>query len=203
MNERQQHRRRVRDHLRQARKGPAPTEDGCYHRILGIHEMRADQTFQFAAVRVSEADPKLDDKLVMIQMAKDLLTQALRIDGYDPALSISIRAAVQGEPPVFHWLGEFFQSYGMFQQTYNVYGTQETREKLEGLLGAHEFANDAWYDGYRGRGPDRVPLPFAVRNTLAHPDVENEITYSQVTRATEILGELVRLFGTPPQLSPP
>jgi len=86
----------------------------------------------------------------MIQMAKDLLTQALRIDGYDPALSISIRAAVQGEPPVFHWLGEFFQSYGI-QQTYNVYGTQETREKLEGLLGAHEFANDAWYDGYRGR----------------------------------------------------
>ena len=195
MNERQKHKRRVREHLREAKADPArpPHEDGYHYRILGIHEMRSDQTFQFTSVRISKDDPRLDDKLVMVQMAKDIMTQALAIDGYDPALSLAIRAAIQSEPPVFHWLGELFQNYGMFQEKHKVYGTEETRKKLECLLRQGECADDAWYDDYRGRGTQRrVPLPFAVRNMLAHPDIEGEITYAQIKLAIEILADLVR-----------
>ncbi len=195
MNEKQKHERRIREHLREARKGRvhATQTDGYHYRILGIHEIRSDQTFQFTGVRISEDDPKLDEKLVMVQMAKDVLTQALAINGYDPALSFAIRAAIHGEPPVFHWLGEFFQNYGIFQVKCEVYATNETRQRLEELLGKHGYANDAWYDGYRGRGPDRVPFPFAVRNILAHPEIGCEVTYAQIKRATEILEELVHL----------
>ncbi len=194
MNEKQKHERRVREHLREARKSRAkpPHNDGYYYRILGIHAMRSDQTFQFTEVRIRADDSKLDDKLVMVQMAKDVLTQALVIDGYDPALSFAIRAAIHGEPPVFHWLGEFYQNYGIFQEKCKVYGAKETRERLEELLRKHGFEGDAWYDGYRGRGPERVPLPFAVRNILAHPEIESEVTYAQIKWATEILGQLVR-----------
>lgn len=194
MNEKQKHARRVREHLREAKRGGAtpPHSDGYYYRILGIHKIRAGQTFQFTGVRIRDDDPQLDDKLVMVQMAKDVLTQALAIDGYDPALSFAIRAAIHGEPPVFHWLGEFFQSYGMFQEKWKVYGTNESRQKLEELLGQHGYADDAWYDGYRGRGPERVPLPFAVRNMLAHPEIKSEVTYAQIKRATEILADLAR-----------
>ena len=186
MNEKQRHDRRVREHLREARKGRArpPHDDGYHYQILGIHEMRADQTFQFTAVRIREDDPRLNDKLVMVRMAKDVLTQALAIDGYDPALSFALRAAIQGEPPVFHWLGDFFQNYGVFQEKCKVYGTAQTGRRLEELLGKHGYGNDAWYDGYRGRGPDRVPLPYAVRNILAHPEIESEVTYAQIKRAT-------------------
>lgn len=138
----------------------------------------------------------------MVQMAKDVLTQALRIGGYDPALSFAIRAAIQGEPPVLHWLGDFFQNWGMFQAKYGVFRTKETRDKLTELLASH--ADDAWYDDYLdGRKtsplPERVPLAFAVRNVLAHPDHRNSVTYAQIRRATEILVELVVDPDEPPQ----
>lgn len=192
MNEKQKRARRVREHLREARKGHAGPQHGNHLRILGIHEMRAGQTFHFTAVTISEDDPRLNDKLVMVEMAKDILTQALAIDGYDPALSFAIRAAIQGEPPIFHWLGEFFQKYGAFQVKHNVYGTNETRSRLAEFIAHGEYADDAWYDGYPERGTKgRVPLPFAVRNLLAHPQINAEVTYAQIRRATEILADSV------------
>jgi len=133
----------------------------------------------------------------MVQMAKDILTQSLAIDGYDPALSFAIRSSIQGEPPVFHWVGEFFQTYGIFQAKFAVFKTRETRSKLDDLLQTHDYSEDAWYDDYEdGRKenpePERVPLPFAVRNVLAHPDHKSKVTYAQISRATEILAELVQ-----------
>ncbi|MDE0222898.1 MAG: hypothetical protein OXJ90_26760 [Spirochaetaceae bacterium] len=204
MNEKQIRARRLREYLREARKrGDSPHSDGFYHRILGMHEIRAGQTFQFTHVRIHKDDPQVDGRLVMVQMAKDLLTQALRIDGYDPALSFAIRAAIQGEPPVFHWLGEFFQNWGVFQAKYGVFKTRETRDQLTESLADH--AEDAWYDEYLdGRKstpvPERVPLPFAVRNVLAHPEHSNSVTYAQIRRATEILAELNQ--DDPPQIPP-
>lgn len=206
MNEKQVRARRVREYLREAkRRDGGPDADGFYHRILGMHEIRADQTFQFAHVRIHKEDPQLNDKLVMVQMAKDVLTQALRIGGYDPALSLAIRAAIQGEPPVFHWLGEFFQNWGTFQAKCGVFKTKETRDKLTELLVSH--ADDAWYNNYLdGRKtspvPEKVPLPFAVRNVLAHPDHRNSVTYAQIRRATEILVELVASQDEPPHSQP-
>ena len=199
MNETQKYDRRVREYLREARRearkdsARSPHNNGYHTKILGIHKIRSGQTFQFTDVTIKKDDPKVDSKLVMVQMAKDILTQALAIDGYDPALSFAIRSAIYGEPPVFHWLGEFFQNYGIFQEKCRVYGVKQTMQKLEELLGKHGYANDAWYDSYRGRGPERVPLPFAVRNILAHPEIENTVTYAQIKRATEILAELVQL----------
>ena len=204
MNEKQIRARRLREYLREARKrGDSPHSDGFYHRILGMHGIRAGQTFQFTHVRIHKDDPQVDGRLVMVQMAKDLLTQALRIDGYDPALSFAIRAAIQREPPVFHWLGEFFQNWGVFQAKYGVFKTRETRDQLTESLADH--AEDAWYDEYLdGRKstpvPERVPLPFAVRNVLAHPEHSNSVTYAQIRRATEILAELNQ--DDPPQIPP-
>ena len=117
VNEKQLYDQRVRDYARQARKDAAkpPHDDGYHYRIFGIHKIRSDQTFRFTHAKIAANDPRLRDKLVMVQMAKDIQTQSLKINGYDPALSYAIRAAIQGEPPLFHWLGEFFQNYGMFQ----------------------------------------------------------------------------------------
>ena len=195
VNEKQLHDQRVRDYARQARKDAAkpPHDDGYHYRILGIHKIRSDQTFRFTHAKIAANDPRLRDKLVMVQMAKDIQTQSLKINGYDPALSYAIRAAIQGEPPLFHWLGEFFQNYGMFQAKYGVFKTKETRDKLTEMLGD---TSDAWYDGYLdGRKPDpqpeRVPLPLAVRNILAHPEHKNDVTYAQIKRASQVLADMI------------
>lgn len=173
-----------------------PSPDGYYRSFLGVQGgQRSGETLRFTQVRISKDDPSLRDKLVMCRMAKDLLTQALTIDGYDPAIAYAVQSAVQGWPHAFHTIGALFENYGAFQQKFAVFKTKETKDLLADKLRGRP--DNEWYEGYvdgrkSGQKPERVPLPFAVRNVLAHRDHSNRVKHAEVQRATQILARLMQ-----------
>lgn len=205
MNERQAFEHRVREHLRSARKRNRahPAVDGRFHRILGIRELRAGQSFKFASASVLADDPRLDDKLVLAEMASDLLTQALKIDGYDPILSAALRGVIHGnaaEPGRALREGTLHQHYFAFQMEHRVYSDSATMRKMSTLTGENPAL---WYDDYRGRLRGRVPLAYAVRNILAHPEIQNpRPTDEQILCATHILAVWTQQAQQPAQPGP-
>ena len=115
---------------------------------------------------VIERDWKVPTKLAMIEDANNFLTKAYNIGALNAALSPILGRVIEEKSLYEYSVGEFFFLYGRFEQKHRCSKSQQTRKKMEKLInGKKEFMKT--YTNSSGKSY-LAPLPYAVRNILAH-----------------------------------
>ena len=132
-------------------------------RILAPREVDGGDTIPLRAVFV-KSDWKIAARLEMVESATDMITNAYIIGALDPAFPTVLASIIEGKGLYEHNIGEFFQLYGKFEGIYETRGTK-TKTAMEALVNG----DNRYLKLYRnGRKCDLHPLPYAVRNILAH-----------------------------------
>ena len=157
-------------------------------RVLGPLEVPKErfESGEYTLVAVPiDRDWKLPTKLEMVRDANNLLTNAYKIGALDHALPIALGAAIKGEGLYKYSMGEFFLLYGRFEQKYEVRKGPEVEARMNDLLQGNE---QGLKDYVQGGKTKRVPLPYAVRNILAHVGRNpNQVTVEELRVAVELL----------------
>ena len=157
-------------------------------RVLGPLEVPKErfESGEYTLVAVPiDRDWKLPTKLEMVRDANNLLTNAYKIGALDHALPIALGAAIKGEGLYKYSMGEFFLLYGRFEQKYEVRKGPEVEARMNDLLQGNE---QGLKDYVQGGKTKRVPLPYAVRNILAHVGRNpNQVTVEDLRVAVELL----------------
>ena len=130
-------------------------------------------------------DWKIAARLEMVESARELITKSYVLGFLDHALPTILGAVIEGKGLYEYSVGEFFQLYGEFMGKYQVKEGSQTSDKMTALLaGQHEHMKD--YVEY-GKATPR-PLPYAVRNILAHPSMTaNTIEKGELRTSIELL----------------
>ena len=132
-------------------------------RILAPREVDGGNTIPLRAVIV-KPDWKIAARLEMMESATDMITNAYIIGALDPAFPTVLASIIEGKGLYEHNIGEFFQLYGKFE---GIHQTQDAKTKtaMEPLVkGDNRYLKLYWE---RGKCNPH-PLPYAVRNILAH-----------------------------------
>lgn len=156
-------------------------------RVLGPLEVPKErfESGEYTLVAVPiDRDWKLPTKLEMVRDANNLLTNAYKIGALDHALPVALGAAIKGEGIYQYSIGEFFLLYGRFEQKYNVRNDSEVKAQMDDLLQGNEQGLRDYIQGGKTR---RVPLPYAVRNILAHVGHNTNKTTVEELRAAVVL----------------
>ena len=83
-----------------------------------------------------------------------------------------LTSIIKGDGLYEHNIGEFFLLYGRFQEKHQLATESQARIKMEALMNGCE----TYLKPYVERGkPSLVPLPWAVRQTLAHHSPGNRL----------------------------
>ena len=133
-------------------------------RILAPNEMQGEDSIPVSGVTI-KLDWRVAKKLEMVEASNELITNAYILGYLDPAFPTVLRSIIDGEGLYEYSIGEFFQLYGRFEEKYQLKKEWQTKAKMESLInGDPRFLKphvnrDKWSDH---------PLPFAVRNILAH-----------------------------------
>lgn len=141
----------------------------------------------------NEADPGVQLALRVADTAIELLT--LMQQGCLPTESIShiLAGIFKGEGIYYNSVGEFFESYGRFEQICGFTDTDNQKrvgDEMNDMLG--EDAGEYTRDYRRNDGTRRVPLPLYVRNVLVHKGTNplNELREDDIKVATNLLKKL-------------
>ena len=131
--------------------------------ILAPNELYEQTPVSLAAVKLN-LDWKVATRLEMVDGARNFITKALMLGALDPGLPSILSAIIEDRGLYEHGIGEFFLLYGRFEQTHQTMGKQTRLPMLELVNGCREHMKP-----YTERGVERLdPLPYAVRNILAH-----------------------------------
>lgn len=110
-------------------------------------------------------DWKIAKRLAMVESARDIITKAYILGSLDPGLPTMLAAVIEGKSLYKHSIGEFFQLYGKFEGQYRLTNQKKAKAKMKELVGGDR----RYLKHYRERSKLHLyPLPFAVRNILAH-----------------------------------
>ena len=155
-------------------------------RILAPREVDGGDTIPLRAVFV-KSDWKIAARLEMVESATDMITNAYIIDALDPAFPTVLASIIEGKGLYEHNIGEFFQLYGKFE---GIYQTQRTKTKtaMEALVNGDNRYLKLYREGIKC---NPHPLPYAVRNILAHTG-HNPNTLDHEGKELEISIELLR-----------
>ncbi len=133
-------------------------------KILTSTVVKGGDTIPLRAV-VLPLDWKLATRLEMVESALEIITKAYVIDSLDPALPQVLGSVIEGKGLYEHSIGEFFELYGRFEAKYQLNKARDTRKKMKSLV----KGDKRYLKRYEERGKwSFVPLPYAVRNILAH-----------------------------------
>ena len=161
-------------------------------KVLAPKEVDGGDTIPLRAVIV-KSDWKIAARLEMVESATDMITNAYIIDALDPAFPTVLASIIEGKGLYEHNIGEFFQLYGKFEGIYQTRGTK-TKTAMEALVNS----DNRYLKLYRkGRKCDLHPLPFAVRNILAHTG-HNPNTLDHEGKELNISIELLRSWTASP-----
>ena len=139
--------------------------------IIGPKEVPVDAEFRAQGVEI-QLNWKAAAKLKMVEDANNFLTKARQVDIFHPDLLDDLRSVLEENPLPKHSIGEFFILYGRFQQEYRLSTSKGTKNKMEELMKRGEVhRKDYEEDGQNKTGP----LPYVVRNILAHLGTNNNI----------------------------
>ncbi len=131
---------------------------------LALKEVQGGDTIPLSGV-VIKLDWKIATKLEMVESARDMITNAYILDSLDPAFPTVLRSIIEGKSLYEYSIGEFFQLYGRFEGKHQLTKGRDTRRKMEALVNGDE----KYLRRYQEYGKSFLyPLPFAVRNILAH-----------------------------------
>ena len=144
-----------------------------------------DPPVQLRAVTLS-FDHKLLYREHMLSLAQDILTEDFLLnERSNPILAEILDNVVSGEPLYGFSIAEMFELYGELvnhlpedrkkRQLHSWIHGKGFKRKVRGDLLGNSFS--AEYHAYSGNGYSTtakpVPLPFAVRNTMAHQEASN------------------------------
>lgn len=133
-------------------------------KILTTMVVKEGDTIPVSAV-IIKLDWKMATRLKMVESATEMITKAYEIDSLDPALPHVLGSVIEGKGLYEHSIGEFFELYGRFKEKYQLETGRDTRDKMASLVDGDE----RYLTQYKERGKSSsVPLPYAVRNILAH-----------------------------------
>ena len=104
----------------------------------------------------------------MVESARDSITKAHMLGSLDPGFLTVLAAIIEGKSLYEHSVGEFFQLYGKFEGKYQLTNQKKTKAKMEALVNGDK----RYLKPYLEHGKSYLyPLPYAVRNILAHVDI--------------------------------
>ena len=132
-------------------------------RILAPNEVQGEDSVPVGGVTI-KLDWKVAKRLEMVEASNELITNAYILGYIDPAFPTVLRSVINGERLYEFSIGEFFQLYGQFE---GKYGTRNkgTKAKMADLVNGDQ----RFLKPYLNRnGWSDHPLPYAVRNYLAH-----------------------------------
>ena len=132
-------------------------------RILAPKEVYAGDAVPLRAV-IIRPDWKVAARLEMVESATDMITKAYITGALDPAFPEVLASIIEGKGLYEHNIGEFFQLYGKFEGIYKTQGVK-SKSAMEPLVNG----DNRYLKRYREGGKWNLqPLPYAVRNILAH-----------------------------------
>ena len=133
--------------------------------ILGTTEVQGGDSVPLRGVTI-ELDWKMPTRLEMVESAREMITKAYVIDSLDPALPHVLGSVIEGKGLYEHSIGEFFELYGRFEGKYQLKRASDTRDKMAALV----KGETRYLKQYKEQGGkwSSVPMPYAVRNILAH-----------------------------------
>ena len=143
-----------------------------------------DDVMPVVVSRIQLDDEKLFLRLVMVEYAKAFIECAYRTGYNSILLNMMLCGIVTGEYQPFPSVGKLFEMYGRFQEKFGVFKDEEVYSKMRDLVGDEE--RDL-IDYPRNRKTTKVPIPYAVRNALAHPNIPIDLTEEQIQLALELL----------------
>ncbi len=132
--------------------------------ILAPNEMSGQESVQLAPVTLP-LDWRLATRLEMVEDARGLITKAVLLKSLDPGLPLILSAIIEGRGLYEHGIGEFFLLYGRFEEKYGTTKAQTRKKMKEMLNGDPEHMKVCKGNGGQ---EEHHPLPYAVRNILAH-----------------------------------
>ena len=162
--------------------------------ILAPREVKGGDKVPLSGV-IIPLDWKIAKRREMVEIARDLITNAYMLDSLDPGLPTVLRSIIEGKGLYEHNIGEFFQLHGQFEGMYQLTKHEHTKAKMEELINGNQkylkqFKTNRKWEPY--------PLPLAVRHILAHQaNSQNDIDCEGVELMTSI--ELLRSWVRPEQ----
>ena len=132
--------------------------------VLAPKYVQSGDTVPIAGVLI-DLDWKTATKLEMVELAKDMITKAYMLSSLDPAFPTVLQSIIGGKSLYEYSIGEFFQLYGQFEGKHQLSKGSQTREKMNALVDGDERYLKLYQEGGKSR---LYPLPYAVRNILAH-----------------------------------
>ena len=138
--------------------------------ILGPREIlgRSDRPVQLGSVMLP-LDWRLAKRREMVDVARDFIDAAYVLDeSYDPSLPSVLAATIEGRSLFEYGIGKFFLLYGRFEQKYKAYDGNKAKKKMIALVAGKQEHMKLYKDRSVPNGQGFVPLPYAVRNILAH-----------------------------------
>ena len=133
-----------------------------------------------------DLDWKLSTRLKMIELARDFITESYFLDELNPAVSTVIGTIIKGEDLYEHSIGEFFLLYGRFEEKHQFSIGSETKAKMMELVNG----DNRYLKLYEERNGEehKHPLPYAVRNILAHKGTnKNTLERDDIGTSIELL----------------
>lgn len=131
--------------------------------IFALREARSDEPLMLSGVTLP-LDWKIETRWKMFESARDLMTNAYIIDALDPGLSAILSSVIEGKGLYEHGIGEFFTLYGAFEQRHGTTGPQTGKKMEEFVKGDQRYLKQ----DLSHRTKPYYPLPYVVRNILAH-----------------------------------
>ena len=139
-------------------------------KILGPREVLENSQNPYSAITL-QLDGKLNNRLEAYELALDLVDKLNRIDSLDNVLPSMLATAIQGHGTYKDSVLEFFSYYGEFLGTFKLGNQRQDKveAKMNELMSNGERCMKSYF--YPGDGnPVNLPLPLAVRNTIAHSE---------------------------------
>lgn len=133
--------------------------------LLGPNEVKGGETAPIRAV-IAPLDSKTPMRKKMAELMQEPITMSYKLGTLSDSVMIALESMINSRGMYEHSIGEFFLLYGKFEQKYQC-DNWKTKEKMDDLLGEDRSQYLKRYKDRKGI-PRHHPLPYVVRNILAH-----------------------------------
>ena len=132
--------------------------------LLGPKEVKGGDSIPVRAVIVPLS--KIGVRKKMAEQMNELITESYNLGTLDFPVLSGLAAMLDGKGMFEHNIGEFFLLYGRFEERFECENGKQTKRKMDEFIKGNRDYLKRIMD--RSNLPRLHPLPYAVRNILAH-----------------------------------
>ena len=154
-----------------------------YLDVLAPGSVKTCDEVSMASVEIP-LDWKIEQRMELVGLAKNLIDKAYLLNCFDQALPTILKSIIENGGVYEYNIGEFLELYGKFVQKYNLEEGTPVRKKMAELI-----SGDAKYlrSYVHFSKMQTVPLPYAIRNIIAHKNNPNKFEESELQTAISLL----------------